>query len=68
MLNTFLNNIGLSNLWLNQEIVNVKWFKAVIKLKLTKTYLLVLPPNLFRPLCKFCPCYHRLPIRQVSCN
>ena len=33
-----LNSIGLSNLWLNQEIVNLKWFKAVIKLKLTDQY------------------------------
>ena len=33
-----LNNIGLSNLWLNQEIVNLKWLKAVDKLKLTDQY------------------------------
>ena len=88
-----LNNIGLSNLWLNQEIVNCKWFKAVVKLKLTdqyhqqwgsnicnsdgfttyriikydfkkETYLLVLPPNLSRPLFKFRTCNHRLPIQQ----
>ena len=27
-------------------------------------YLLVLLPNLFRPLCKFRTCNHRLPIQQ----
>ena len=88
-----LNSIGLSNLWLNQEIVNLKWFKVVVKLKITdqyhqqwgsnicnsdgcttyriikydfkmEKYLLVLPPNLSRPLCKFRTCNHRLPIQQ----
>ena len=32
------NSIGLSNLWLNQEIVMVKWLIAVVKLKLTDQY------------------------------
>ena len=76
-----------------QEIVNVKWLKVVVKLKLTdqyhqqwgsnicnsdecttyriikydfkmEKYLLVLPPNLSRPLCKCRTCNHRLPIQQ----
>ena len=33
-----LNSIGLSNLWLNQEMVNVKWLKVVVKLELTDQY------------------------------
>ena len=78
---------------MNQEIVNLKWFKVVVKLKLTdqyhqqwgsnicnsdgcttyriikcdfkmEKYLLVLPPNLSRPLYKFCTYNHRLPIQQ----
>ena len=89
-----LNSFGLSNLWLNQEMVNVKWFKAVVKLlKLTdqyhqqwgsiicksdgcttysiikydfkmEKYLLVLPQNLSRPLCKFFTCNNWLAIQQ----
>ena len=88
-----LNSIGLSKVWLNKKIVNIKWFKAVVKLKLTdqyhqqwgsnicnsngcttyriikydfkmEIYLLVLPPNLSRPLCKFFTCNHQLPIQQ----
>ena len=31
-------NIGLFNMWLNQEIVNFKWFKAIVKLKRTDQY------------------------------
>ena len=73
--------------------MNLKWFKAVVKLKLTdqyhqqwgsnicnsngcaiyriikhyfkmEKYLLVLPPNLSRPLCTFFTCNHLLPIQQ----
>ena len=51
-----LNELGMSNIWLNQEETNVshQWFKNAIKLRITDQYKSKWHNNVFGFECVYC--------------